>query len=224
MKLLVGVVLIACCQAGAPAWCATPHAAAAAASCSTYTVGIDTSLATTSAGDILGEAVGESFFAQDTLLASLTVWRVASECAFGGGIKLFITRTDSTGAPQVGQIVLDGPTLYVTACDGVHPTAVQWNFDPPLVLPGRGEYAFFLQIPPEQCPGYYDFIGREAVPDAYPQGQTWLTSRTAFSGCGLRSPVLSYPASDIIFTIAFCPTSLVPTRDSSWGAVKIRYR
>lgn len=195
-----------------------------AAACSTYTVGIDTSLATTSGGDILGEAVGQTFYAADTLLKSLTVWRVASECPLGSGIHLYITATDSTGYPLLNQIVLDGPTLFTSTCDGIHPTPIQWVFDPPLSLPGRGLYAFFLQIAASQCPGYFDVLAREAVPDAYPLGQAWLTSRSSFSGCILRDPVNSYPASDFIFTAEFCPTSTVPTRDASWGEVKRRYR
>jgi len=170
----------------------------------------------------LGEAPGQTFMARDTLLHSLTVWRVASEDSNLFGMHLYITATDSTGYPLINQIVLDGPTAYHPYGDGIHPIPFQWVFDPPLVLPRSGLYAFFLQISP--CiPGYFDVLGRdEGTEDLYPEGHLWVTARSA--SCILRGGLNSFPASDLIFKIEFCSTAVVPVRHPTWGGLKAHYR
>jgi len=151
---------------------------AASVPCSIVAVGIDTSQATSSVSPLLGEAPGQTFFARDTLIHSLTVWRVASEDTNLFGMHLWITRADSTGKPLLNQIVLNGPTVYNPYGDGIHPIPFQWVFDPPLTLPGSGHYAFFLALSPCIL-GYFDVLAREAPVDVYPDGHYWRSARDA---------------------------------------------
>jgi hypothetical protein len=206
----------------APAAVASPPVSRSFGACVQDSVGIDPALANNSSGTILGEAVGQTFYAADTLLTSLTVWRVASECQnFLIGIHLYVTRADSTGTPLPLQIVLDGPSLVVPNGDCVHPIPFQWTFDPPLILPGAGTYAFFLQVPMSQCPSYFDVLGHDGQ-DAYPPGHLWSTLRTDF--CDLPQGLVSWPASDLNFIAVFCDTHSTPTLRHTWGELKTRYR
>jgi hypothetical protein len=186
-------------------------------------VGIDTAFANNSAGDILGESVGQTFFAPETLLRSLTVWRVVEQTNLGIGIDPYIVEADSTGFPLTGHVIQHGPAMFVLHGDGVHPVQFTWEFDPPVRLPRRGTYAFFLQVPQSQCPGYFDVLGREDdLENFYPEGQVWLSRRT--DACTLRSNPDSFPNADLIFTIEFCRETPTAVRHGSWGRIKSMYR
>jgi len=191
--------------------------------CSIQTVGLDTSQATTSGGAFLGEAPGQTFLARDTLTRSLTVWRMASEDTNLYGMHLYITETDSTGMPLTDHMVLDGPTLYNPYGDGIHPIPFQWVFDPPVALPRRGLYAFFLRMTPCVL-GYFDVLARESAEDLYPEGHFWWTPRSANAGCVLLRAPYSNPAADMIFRMEFCSTTTVPVRRKTWGEIKVIYR
>ena len=116
---------------------------AAAQDCRPITVGVDTSLANNSVVIATYEAVGEIFFARDTLVRSLTVWRVASEAGSVIGLRAYIVGTYSSGTPDITQLLWESAPL-VKQGDGVHPTQFTWEMDPPLALPHRGQYAFYI--------------------------------------------------------------------------------
>jgi hypothetical protein len=213
-------VLTAAFVAAAIALSATQRQAAAE-SCTIVSVGLDTSQANNSGGAFLGEAPGQTFLARDTLIRSLTVWRVASEDTNLFGMHLYITDTDSTGMPLTDHVVLDGPTLYNPYGDGIHPIPFQWVFDPPTALPARGQYAFFLQMSPCVL-GYFDLIARESDEDLYADGHFWWTDRSLT--CALRQSLNSNPRADMIFKVEFCRTGIVPVRRKSWGEIKTMYR
>lgn len=185
-------------------------------------VGIDTSLANSSAGDILGESVGQTFFASDTLIRSLTVWRVVQQETLYTGIDPYIVETDSAGIPLSTSVIQHGPVMHVFYGDGVHPVEFKWEFDPPVALPRRGLYAFFLQVPMDECPSYFDVLGRDGVTDAYTDGHVWLSRRTV--ACTLRFNPDPFPNADLVFTIEFCHDVSTPVRSSTWGQLKVLYR
>src|SRR5881409_471447 len=136
---LCAVALAACVSLAV--LCARP--ARGAQSCSPESVGVDTSLADHSflgVGAIDGEGPGETFMAVDTLIRSITVWRVAVQTPNATPMKLWITEADSIGMPLIGNVVFDGPALSVPYGDGIHPIEIQYSFDPPLALPHRGRY------------------------------------------------------------------------------------
>src|SRR5207253_10012094 len=117
-------------------------------------------------------------------------------------------------------VIQHGPALHVLG-DGVHPTKFEWDFDPPVVLPHRGLYAFFLQGPIDECPTFFDVLTRDGG-DAYPEGHYWRGGRTDY--CTLRFNPDPIPDSDIVFTIEFCHEESTPVRNSTWGRVKTLYR
>jgi hypothetical protein len=200
---------------------ARPRISAPAGTCVEDSTGLDASLADNSVDTILGEAIGQTFYAGDTLLTALTVWRVANQCQnFLIGMHLYITRADSNGTPLLSQIVLDGPSLVVPNGDCVHPIPFQWDFEPPLVLPGTGTYAFFLQVPMSECPSYFDVLARGGS-DSYLPGHLWRTNRTDF--CQLAGGLVSFPGGDMNFIAVFCDTHSTPTLRRTWGELKQRY-
>jgi hypothetical protein len=201
-------------------WLSTAAAHRADCACLVDTIGVDPTFATGSVGALLGEAPGQTFTVQDTLVDFLRVWRVASEdSAWYVGIHLYITETNASGLPLAGQVVLDGPTLTVPSGDGVHPIEFRWSFDPPLALPHPGKYAFFLFQSP--CLAYWDILATNR--DPYAGGDAWLTGRsncTIFRNINLNED----PAADLVFQIGTCTDVITPVRKGTWGQLKLLYR
>jgi hypothetical protein len=182
----------------------------AKADCLPVVVGVDSAQANNSAGSLLGEGIGETFFAADTVVNSLTVWRVQDVDAVG--MHLFFVGVDSTGRPEYNNVILDGPALNM-----LNGHVFTWVFDPPFVLPRPGMYAFFLFTSP--CIGLFDILGTDQ-PDTYPQGQLWATGR---SECVMNGDLRAYPA-DLSFHIEFCHDAITATHRTTWGRLKMRYR
>jgi len=205
------VLLLLLCVAG------LPQALAQEPPCATVTIGLEPSQAGNSGGAVLGDSPGQTFVAADTLMRSLTVWRVASQATNGIGMRLYITETDSTGFPELRRIVQNGPTIVHTDGDGVNPTPFHWAFDPPLALPKPGVYAFFLAQDP--CLAHFDILTTAKGPGLYNGGNAWGSAR----GCYLTG--YPYAANgDLIFQIEFCSDEVSKTASSSWGKLKLIYR
>ena len=206
--------------AGGPSWAdrASPWGLGTNV-CAPESVGVDTSQADRDlgVGALDGEAPGETFSANDTLIGSISVWRPAVQANDPDPMKLWITEVDSTGMPLTDRVVLDGPAIQATG-DGIHPTEVRYGFSPPVALPHRGRFFFAIQ---ELCYGYFDLLSNTG--DAYLGGDTWRTGRSYLSGCSLRPYPDKLSNTDLIFTIVFCSTT-TPVRTNSWGQLKLRYR
>jgi hypothetical protein len=191
---------------------------AAAQDCRPITVGVDTSLANNSVVIATYEAVGEIFFARDTLVRSLTVWRVASEAGSVIGLRAYIVGTYSSGTPDITQLLWESAPL-VKQGDGVHPTQFTWEMDPPLALPHRGQYAFYIYYSP--CIGYVDLLARE--PDAYSDGFLFGTGRS--NSCEIPDGDAYYLGNvDLVFTLEYCTDVVTRAAPSTWGQLKLIYR
>lgn len=191
-----------------------------ARACAGVTIAVDTSRADGSLGAIMGTAIGQTFMAPETLISSITVWRHPLDTPNSSPMKLWITGVDSSGKPIIGRVILDGPILVVRLGDGVHPIRIRYDFDPPVPLPSRGQYAFFIH---HQCAGLFELI--DVSHDEYSGGNLWLTGRSQVGGCYLRSdhPGNGAP-SDLIFEIEFCERTTTPVRSTRWGRLKVIYR
>ena len=189
-----------------------------ASDCNIARVGVDTSLATTTGDIILGKAWGETFVATDTLISTVTVWRIPPEHDDLTSTKFWITSVDSTGMPLTHAVAFDGPWLSVVSADSTRPTMITYEFDPPIALPSRGTYCFWIQV----CTGYADLLIDGNA--HYAGGQLWQTFRSDFDDCILRSFPRSLPDYDLVFTIEFCAKSTTQARRGSWGKLKSLYR
>jgi len=186
--------------------------------CPVDSVGVDTSKATEGGEIVLGMAWGESFTASDTLIHSVTVWRIAPEYNDSSSVKFWITEVDSSGTPHTHLVVYDGPTIFVVSPDSTRPTKIEFDFDPPIALPRPSQYCFWIQ---EICSGYADLLIDKN--DDYPGGHLWHTFRSDFDGCILRDYPEAFPSYDLVFTLTFCGRS-TPTRTTTWGQLKRLYR
>jgi hypothetical protein len=186
--------------------------------CARDTIGLDPSQAGNSAGAVLGDSPGQTFFAADTLILSLTVWRVPEEWNNGIGLRLYVTETDSTGRPDNFKVLQNGPTIVNRHGDGVNPTPFRWEFDPPLALPGPGTYAFFIAQDP--CLVYFDLIGTSEGAGLYPDGCLWTSGR----GCYLSGYPRPFCLADLIFQVEFCTDRITAIKTESWGTLKLIYR
>lgn len=156
---------------------------------------------------VLGQSIGQTFYAPERLLSAITVWRPPGNRS-GVGAHLIITAVDATMSPPrpvTGNILLDGPT--VTVVDGASTSGnIEMRFEirPPLLLPGLGTYAFFLQ--PEDCYGGEAWnIGANSN-DAYPDGMFWITPRST-QGCTLRPVTGGEDLTDLAFALEFAPNA-----------------
>jgi len=198
--------------------------AMARASCALDTIGIATNLANASFSPFLGHAVGETFFAKDTLIAKVTVWRPNNNTSVIGA-HLFITAVDTTLSPPrptTQTILLNGPTAHVY--DSTPPgqlIEMPFVIDPPLALPGPGYYAWFLQA--EDCNQGEAWIIAASDTNPYPRGITWITGRAGLV-CYLASVEGGQDNLDLIFRIEFCGSAVTPVQQQTWGRLKAIYR
>jgi len=190
------------------------------AQCSGQEVSVPPDSATTSGSVFDGEALGQTFYAERTVIQSITVWRVAYEAHYVDGMRVFVMPTDSLGEPDVPNMIVAGPSVFHTDGDGVHPTPFEFVFDPPLKLPRSGEYEFAVQADP--CWGIWDILDVSASRDPYPQGNLWLHSRWIDNPCHLRTRPAPY-GGDLCFSIRFCDAA-TPVKRTSWGQLKSIYR
>jgi hypothetical protein len=136
---------------------------------------------------------------------------------------LYVTGADVNQRPDQSQFFFDGPTLTVYDSDPPGQLIeVSFILDPPLTLPRRGTYAWFVQ--PENCaPGaVWYIVGNDS--DPYPGGLYWITGRVTSSPCHLRGVAGGENNTDLLFDIEFCDTHSTPILGPSWGAVKVIYR
>lgn len=182
--------------------------------------GLDSTFANWSYSPIYGSALAQSFWANDTIITGLTVWRPAGNTS-NIGATIYMTAANGAGMPLYNYVYHAGPTVVVydsTPPGGIIP--MRFTFDPPVLLPERGEYAFFLQ--PQGCwPGAAWYIMSDTLDD-YRQGDFWETGR-AITGCTL-GPVIAGANTDFAFEVECCRDALTPTRRSSWGELKLLYR
>ena len=214
MKRLLGVCLLVCLATPAQA---PASRAAASATCAPLHVSVDTTGARYSESPEDGRGWGQVVLTQDTIIVSITFWR--RDTLAGADTRLFVTTVDSTGMPDVLNIVYTGPVFLVPIGDGVHASPVTFAFDPPLTLPGAGRY--FFDVMPVSCPDF--FILMADTTNRYPDGAARKTGKL----CGAPAPGGVFPGTspylDLMFDAEFCDTHSTPTRRATWGELKTRY-
>lgn len=192
-----------------------------ALSCATRSISLDTTLADALVGIYLGRSYGQTFTTADTLIESITIWRGAGHPGDTTPLRMFITEVDSTGKPDVFQVLNSDPVIEIPTGDGVHATPGTWSYSPPLNLPHRGMFCFAVHDD-LYCEDAMPFLANGSNP--YPGGNGWQFAENPF--CNLLGPPFSEVgdvSTDMIFTIDFCDTS-TPVRRRTWGELKTLYR
>ena len=105
-------ILAVLCSAGV-----LPEASAAQTACK-LSIGVPPDSATSSKGTFLGHALGQTFYAPETLITKVTLWRPSGRNLHEA--HLWIVGVDTTQVPYepVSQdVLLDGPTIVVPDSD-----------------------------------------------------------------------------------------------------------
>src|SRR5262245_826495 len=189
--------------ASCAAWLALQGAPSQAAECATHTIGLDTTMTTSFLEFSLNEAIGQTFYASDTLIRSVTIWRLPDEVGWGFGVRFYIIDTDSIGGPG-SQILYSSPVIYNYGGDGVHPIELRFDFDPPVSLPSRGLFEMALMSYP--CGGDWGILARRQASDAYPPGKVWHHPRSPNPPCLPRLTANPVNDADVVFQMEFCET------------------
>jgi hypothetical protein len=171
---------------------------AAGDSCPTRVIGIDPSRANAIAGLINGEGVGQSFYASDTHIRSLTVWQPSN---WPSGLKVYVEGTLPDGAPIYTDILGKASLEGKGPGDGVHPVPYVFEFHPPLELPRVGEYGFMLFSCSTQ--GRLLAVTADSATShrTYPGGHLW-DERHRYA-CHPTTHPFPYPRAHLIFQIVF---------------------
>ena len=202
--------------------CAAPrlvHPTAARADCVADSISLAPDSWNVSAEPFPSGAVGQTFYARETLLSKLTVWRPPGNVS-SASAQLFITAVDSVNwnppRPDTHSILLYGPSVRVD--DSTPPGGLiemAFVIDPPLALPRPGYYAWLLK--PEVS--VWDLVANDTNP--YPSGMYWQTAR---SSGGLPPVEGGDDRLDLLFRIEFCAAGATPARSPTWGDLKLLYR
>ena len=157
-----------------------------------------------------GEADGQTFEALTRKIRRVTVWRPAYQDTFYADLHMYLFATDSLGTPIRNP--LSESRITVPFGDGIHPVRMDFNLDPPWVLPSLGKYAIAFQ--PRDC-GFMTLLASDR-PGAFDQGILWGSNRTwpyyyvgRFTG---------YPDADLVFEIEFCQSTICATADEGGQA------
>jgi hypothetical protein len=187
-------------------------------SCTTRSIGLDTTQANTYLLFYTGRSYGQTFTTQDTLIESITIWRAAVLPVDNTALRMFITEVDSTGRPDVFHIVNSAAIIIIPPGDSVHATPGTWAYSPPLALPHRGMFCFAVHD--DYCVDAEPLLG--STLDPYPGGCGWRFQPD--NPCNYLGPPFYdvCGTDDLIFTINFCDTSTL-VRQSTWGELKSRY-
>jgi hypothetical protein len=192
---------------------------AQAAPCNETLAGHDSTHAQTAEAEFFGRAIGQTFYAPDTIIQSISVWRYPLQRSYYPYVILYVTGVDSMGFPnypvlQTGPVVL--PEQYD---DGVHPVRIDFALDPALVLPRRGLY--FFAVKDYSCDDGIALLADST--NGYPEGRAWTTS--PIWDCSTVGPAQPRPPMiDLIFKVVFCADTTTAVRHTSWGELKRRYR
>ncbi len=168
--------------------------------CYPVAIGVQPTLADTVVSPFSCRGWGQEFVAADTLIHSISVWRLAQPAYSDTPRQLFITDPfDPLVVGDVIPLLLTGSVLVIPNGDGVHPVEYRWTFDPPFALPRRGK--FFFEIMADNwtvCPVAADST------NPYPDGVTWETSPVW--DCSRPGPPfdIEHPTWDLAFEVQFC--------------------
>jgi len=191
----------------------------AGAQCVSDTIGVPVSLANGVGFDSFGSASGQSFWASDTLIESITIWRPANE-PIALGLNLFITKAYLTTP-----ILFDcGVVRNLDSDPPGQPVPMTWTFDPPLNLPFKGLFLLWLQV--EGC-NVLDYpILAHTGSDEYSAGGCVYTIRT-YGGPCVHMPNIEGvcpPDVDMCFQVVSCHDAVTAARHATWGGLKVLYR
>jgi hypothetical protein len=187
--------------------------------CDVLIAGHDLSHGNSGAISYSGKSLAQVFFAPDTLISSVTVWRPASEQGFAAGMHLYLCGVDSTLRPlPATDVLLNGPTLYLQVA-GSAPAPVRFEFDPPFALPRVGHYALAIKEEDPYCRNIMPLVVDTTM--SYNEGHGWLIK--AFFDCHGLGSHAAIIQMDLVFQIEFCQP-MVAARSTSWGWIRSAYR
>jgi hypothetical protein len=207
-------------------WCSVAASGGVAeGACVTDSIGVDPAISNVSESLVLGSAAGQTFYAPDTLISAVTVWRPPYQTVYA--LRLFLTTTvaynDTLHLPVTNPMLYYGPGIVVYDSDPPgHQVPVKWTFDPPFVLPSRGWYAFFVQV--SGCPQQDYYLALHWQSDAYRLGGAYRTIRSTITCVNVPPASTLGDDVDLCFSVEFCRDATTPTRRQTWGGLKMLYR
>ena len=117
---------------------ASAPAQTTAGTCTPVEVSVDTSFADTTVDADDSRGWGQVIQTADTIAVSITFWKAARPDTYPTPAILYVTTVDSTGMPDILNVIYRSPVIGGPFGDGVHPIPLTFTFDPPMTLPKPG--------------------------------------------------------------------------------------
>ena len=209
-----GAIVLVCAPLRGTSW-------SASSTCVPARIVVDTTLADTALNVIDGEGFGETVLVADTVVTAITFWLRSRPLVLNYSAIIYVTSVDSTGRPSNASLlyvsdrqngIIGGPTTFYV------PVTVRPN--PPLLLPGPGQYYFNLSE--ASCQGHF-LIAVDST-NSYAAGHVWGSGTTLCLDNGPGGPSQPRPKLDLVMDIEFCDTHSTPKLARTWGQLKEVYR
>jgi len=205
----------------ATALACAPIRAHADAACPTQVAHVDTSVATTSEVEVLGDDFGQTFVARDSFITRVVLWQPTGKDVYGGPATVLIFDADSLGRPSLRVPILTGPSAPIPTGGTAAKIPLVFDCQPAIHLPHLGYFEVAFLAP---CGSRLWFLHTST--DVLPDGHFFWNR---VGRCPALSQSNSYPDQDVLIDLEFCdhdPYSPPPPPppNATWGRVKVIYR
>ena len=187
--------------------------------CKIAAIGVDPAPGVTLVPAFVCRGQEQTFYTADTILTAITVWNPPRNYTDVLPRRLFVIGTLG-GLPNHADIIYGPRDLVVEKADSINPVPYRYDFDPPILLPSVGMYAFVIMTDRELAA--FNILADPRNP--YAEGQD--CEMGPVYGCVAPGTERCYahPEFDLCFRAEFCQDVGVEAQSRSWGRLKLRYR
>jgi hypothetical protein len=203
----------------AVAFCVLLPGRSARAGCATDVIGVDPALGDTIVPAFVCRGQEQTFYTADTILTAITVWNQPRNYLDMLPRRLFVIGTLG-GLPNQADIIYGPRDLVVTTADSINPVPYRYEFDPPILLPAVGTYAFVIMTDRELA----SFTVLADPRNPYEEGLDCEMGPVVGCLAPGTERCSSHPEFDLCFRAEFCRDIVVDAQRSSWGRLKLLYR
>jgi hypothetical protein len=203
----------------AVALCALVGGRSAWAGCNADVIAVDPALGDTLVPAFVCRGQGQTFYAADTLLTAITVWNLPRNYLDYLPRRLFVVGVVG-GMPNPRDIIYGPRDLVVLEADSLNPIPYRYEFDPPILFPGVGTYAFVI-LTDREIAGF-NLMADSKNP--YAEGQDCEMGPVYACEAPGGPRCYAHPDFDLCFAVELCRDVMNATQRRSWGRLKLIYR
>jgi hypothetical protein len=191
----------------------------ASGDCADGVIGVEPSAGDTLVPAFVCRGQEQTFYTADTILTAITVWNQPRNYLDMLPRRLFVIGTLG-GLPNQADIIYGPRDLVVTMADSINPVPYRYEFDPPILLPAVGTYAFVIMTDRELA----SFTVLADPRNPYEEGLDCEMGPVVGCVAPGTERCSTHPEFDLCFRAEFCRDIVIDVQRSSWGRLKLLYR